>query len=36
MVRQAKAKGLRVTCEVTPHHIALTDDLVRSYNTNTK
>jgi dihydroorotase len=36
MVRQAKARGLRVTCEVTPHHIALTDDLVRSYNTNTK
>ncbi len=24
-VRRAKAKGLRVTCEVTPHHISLTD-----------
>jgi dihydroorotase len=36
LVRQAKARGLRVTCEVTPHHLALTDDIVRSYNTNTK
>lgn len=36
LVRQAKTKGLRVTCEVTPHHIALTDEVVRSYNTNTK
>ena len=36
MVRQAKARGLRVTCEVTPHHFALTDDAVRSYDTNTK
>jgi dihydroorotase len=36
LVRQAKAKGLRVTCEVTPHHFVLTDDVVRSYNTNTK
>jgi len=25
MVREAKRKGLRVTCEVTPHHFALTD-----------
>jgi dihydroorotase len=25
MVREAKARGLRVTCEVTPHHFALTD-----------
>ncbi len=36
MVRQAKARGLKVTCEVTPHHFALTDEAVRSYDTNTK
>jgi dihydroorotase len=28
MVRQAKAKGLRVTCEVTPHHLLLHDAAV--------
>ena len=28
MVRQAKAKGLPVTCEVTPHHLLLTDEEV--------
>lgn len=36
LVRRAKARGLRVTCEVTPHHFTLTDDAVRSYDTNTK
>ena len=36
LVRDAKAKGLPVTCEVTPHHFVLTDDAVRSYDTNTK
>lgn len=36
LVRQAKAKGLRVTCEVTPHHFTFTDEAVRSYDTNTK
>jgi dihydroorotase len=36
LVRQAKARGLNVTCEVTPHHFTLTDDAVRTYNTNTK
>lgn len=35
-VRQAKKEKLRVTCEVTPHHIALTDELVRSFSTNLK
>jgi dihydroorotase len=28
-VRRAKSKGLRVTCEVTPHHFTLTDEDVR-------
>jgi dihydroorotase len=29
LVRAAKAKGLRVTCEVTPHHFTLTDEDVQ-------
>ena len=29
MVRAAKKRGVRVTCDVTPHHLALTDDWVR-------
>jgi dihydroorotase len=36
LVRQAKRSGLQVTCEVTPHHFTLTDEAVRSYDTNTK
>ena len=36
LVREAKRKALRVTCEVTPHHFTLTDDAVRTYDTNTK
>ena len=36
LVRQAKAKGLKVTCEVTPHHFTLTDREVESFDTNTK
>jgi dihydroorotase len=36
LVRQAKAKDLKVTCEVTPHHFTLTDQVVESYDTNTK
>ncbi|HON43521.1 MAG TPA: dihydroorotase [Bacillota bacterium] len=35
-VKQAKASGLRVTCEATPHHLALTDEAVGSYDTDTK
>ena len=37
MVRAAKAEGLDVTCEVTPHHLFLTDDDIdQTYNTNLK
>lgn len=36
LVRDAKAKGLPVTCEVTPHHLFLTEDAVRGYNTDAK
>jgi dihydroorotase len=35
-VRRAKDLGLRVTCEVTPHHWTLTDEAVSEYDTNTK
>jgi len=36
LVREAKRKGIAITCEVTPHHFTLTDDVVRSFDTNTK
>lgn len=36
LVREAKARGIPVTCEVTPHHFTLTDDAVSGYNTSTK
>jgi dihydroorotase len=35
-VRNAKAKGLNVTCEVAPHHFTLTDESVEGYDTNMK
>jgi len=36
LVREAKAKGIHVTAEVTPHHFTLTDDLLKTYDTNCK
>ncbi|HEY6930008.1 MAG TPA: dihydroorotase [Thermoanaerobaculia bacterium] len=38
VVRAAKAKGIAVTCEVTPHHLLLTDEEVArsGFSTNTK
>jgi dihydroorotase len=36
LVRWAKKRGVRVTAEVTPHHLNLTDDAVANYDTNTK
>ena len=36
IVRQAKKRGVSVTCEVAPHHFTLTDEAVRGYNTNAK
>ncbi|HXA96462.1 MAG TPA: dihydroorotase [Candidatus Dormibacteraeota bacterium] len=36
LVREAKARGVRVTTEVTPHHLLLTDEAVRGYDPNTK
>src|SRR6266849_4520471 len=35
-VRGARRSGVEVTCEVTPHHIALTDETVQSFSTNLK
>lgn len=35
-VRRAKAAGVRVTCEVTPHHLALTDEAIDSFDTDAK
>jgi len=32
IIRWAKSKGWQVTAEVTPHHLALTDDLAESYD----
>ena len=32
IVRWAKARGINVTAEVTPHHLLLTDELARSYD----
>ncbi|HBH01893.1 MAG: dihydroorotase [Candidatus Rokubacteria bacterium RBG_16_73_20] len=36
LVRDGKARGVRVTAEVTPHHLVLTEDAVRTYDPNTK
>jgi dihydroorotase len=35
-VRDAKKRGIKVTCEVTPHHLFLTHEAVKDYDTNTK
>jgi dihydroorotase len=32
VIRWAKSRGIDVTAEVTPHHLLLTDELVRSYD----
>jgi len=34
--RLAKKKGLKVTAEVTPHHLFLTDQRIKNYDTNAK
>ncbi len=36
IVRAAKKRGVKVTCEATPHHFTLTDEAVRGYDTNAK
>jgi dihydroorotase len=36
LVREAKKRGLPVTCEVTPHHLTLTDEACAGYDTSTR
>jgi dihydroorotase len=36
LVREAKRRGLPVSCEVTPHHLTLTDEACADYDTFTK
>lgn len=36
LIRQAKEEGLSVTAEVTPHHLALTDEVTAGFDTSTK
>jgi len=36
LIRAAKAENLPVTCEITPHHLLLTDDACAQYGTNYK
>jgi dihydroorotase len=36
MIREARARGVRVTTEATPHHLLLTDEAVRGWDPNTK
>jgi dihydroorotase len=36
LIRRAKENGTRVTAEVTPHHLTLTEEKVAGYNTNAK
>ncbi len=36
VIREAKSRGIPVTAETAPHYFTLTDEAVRSYNTNAK
>tara|TARA_Y100001960_G_scaffold126331_1_gene134736 strand:- start:80 stop:1402 length:1323 start_codon:yes stop_codon:yes gene_type:complete len=36
IIRNFKNKGVKVTSEVTPHHLCLTDDVLEKYDTNAK
>ena len=36
LVREAKARGIRVTAEACPHHFTLTEEAVRGFNTLAK
>ncbi|MBT9131734.1 dihydroorotase [candidate division NPL-UPA2 bacterium Unc8] len=36
LVREAKKRGINVTCETAPHYFTLTDEAIKEYNTNTK
>jgi len=36
IIEKAKREGVRITCEITPHHFTLTEDAVRDFSTNAK
>jgi dihydroorotase len=36
IIRRAKARGIKITAEATPHHIALTEDALSTYDTHLK
>ncbi len=36
MIRDAKRAGIKVTAETCPHYYAVTDEIIRAYDTNTK
>jgi dihydroorotase len=36
LIREARARGVRVTAEAAPHHFTLTDEAVEGYDTNAK
>ena len=36
IIKHFKSKGVKVTSEVTPHHLCLTDDILKNYDTNAK
>lgn len=36
LIRQAKKRGVVITCETAPHYFSLTEEAVRQYNTNAK
>ncbi|MDR3353457.1 MAG: dihydroorotase [Synergistaceae bacterium] len=36
IIREAKRRGVRVTCETAPHYIYATDEMVKEYDSNTK
>lgn len=36
LIRQAKKRGVRITCETCPHYFSLTEEACRGFNTNAK
>ncbi len=36
IIRRAKKRGVKVTCEATPHHFTLTHETIRTFDTNAK
>ena len=36
LIRTAKSRGIKITCDVTPHHLTLTEKLVATYDTRYK